>query len=96
MKIQNQVAAWASDNLPRKLQTVDAIAAKANDEMAELIRDVLTGQSRQKVGGEVADVVIPLYQLCQKLGLDLDYEVTKKLEILHTRRYDDEGKRIDL
>ena len=92
---QQSIAAWAKGALPSKLQTIDAITAKANDEMAELVRDILTGESRQKVGEEIADVVIPLFQLCQALGLDLLDQVDRKMAIVRARQYDADGKRVD-
>ena len=92
---QQSIAAWAKGALPSKLQTVDAITAKANDEMSELVRDILTGESRQKVGEEVADVVIPLFQLCQSLGLDLLEQVDRKMSIVRGREYTPDGKRVD-
>ncbi len=63
------------------------IAARANEEMAELIRALSADDSHPKAAEEVADVVIILCRLATYLGVNLWVEVERKMEINRQREW---------
>lgn len=57
------------------------VAARANEEMAELLRALSADDRHPKAAEEIADVVIILYQLARNLGTDLHDEIARKMAI---------------
>jgi NTP pyrophosphatase (non-canonical NTP hydrolase) len=55
------------------------VAARANEEMAELLRALTADDSHPKAAEEVADVVIILYRLATRLGVDLHELIVQKM-----------------
>lgn len=61
------------------------VAARANEEMAELLRALSANDNHPKAAEEVADIVIILYRLAERLGIDLHKEIDRKMEINRDR-----------
>jgi NTP pyrophosphatase (non-canonical NTP hydrolase) len=66
-------------------------AARANVEMAELLFALSKDDNHPKAAEEMADVVIVLYRLAERLGVDLHDEVDKKMRINRGREWVVEG-----
>src|SRR4051794_8490622 len=66
-------------------------AARANEEMAELIKAVIIDDRHPKLAEEMADIVIVLYRLATHLGVDLMEEVNKKMIINRNREWKLDG-----
>jgi NTP pyrophosphatase (non-canonical NTP hydrolase) len=59
--------------------SVPRIVGRANEEMAELVREATCDGDLEKVAEEAADVLILLYRLASKIGVDLHEEVDRKM-----------------
>jgi NTP pyrophosphatase (non-canonical NTP hydrolase) len=82
---QKTIAAWRVETFgtfPSPMR----MAARANEEMAELIR-ALSSDDETKAVEEVADVLIILYGVAERLGFDLHTEVDRKMVINRARRW---------
>lgn len=60
-------------------------AARALDEMAELIEALAADDRSDAAPSEIADVVIVLYSLAERLGVDLHEQVERKMAINRAR-----------
>lgn len=67
------------------------VAARANEEMAELLRAVTADATPDKIRDECADVVIILCRLCDRNGGDLWQEVERKMAINRAREWKLDG-----
>lgn len=63
------------------------VAARANEEMAELLRALTADDNHPKAAEEVADIVIILYRLATRLGIDLYDEIDRKMEVNRKREW---------
>jgi NTP pyrophosphatase (non-canonical NTP hydrolase) len=68
------------------------MAARANEEMAELLREIAAGSS-DKAAHECADIVILLFGMAEILGIDLLDAVDSKMCVNRLREWtlDDTG-----
>ncbi|MGH9560546.1 MAG: dATP/dGTP pyrophosphohydrolase domain-containing protein, partial [Terracidiphilus sp.] len=64
-----------------------SVAARANREMSELIQILARDDRHPKAAEEVADVVICLMRLSDRLGSDLLAEIDRKMQINRARRW---------
>jgi NTP pyrophosphatase (non-canonical NTP hydrolase) len=55
--------------------------------MAELLRALSADDNSAKAASEIADVVIVLYRLAWRLGVDLHDEIDKKMAINRARQW---------
>jgi NTP pyrophosphatase (non-canonical NTP hydrolase) len=62
-------------------------AARANAEMAELLREACGSADVDRIMDEVADVVIILYRLSSFLGRDIHEAIDRKMEINRRRTW---------
>jgi NTP pyrophosphatase (non-canonical NTP hydrolase) len=62
-------------------------ATRANEEMAELLTAIASGEEPEKIGEEAADVAILMHLICGRLGLDLTEQVTKKMAKNRARQW---------
>jgi NTP pyrophosphatase (non-canonical NTP hydrolase) len=83
---QASVTAWANETFGTAGSNA-RVAARANEEMAELLRALTADDSSDKAAAEVADVVIILYRLATRLGVDLLDEIDKKMAINRAREW---------
>lgn len=72
---QKTISDWASETFG-PVGSHLRVAARANEEMAELLRALTTGAPMDKVASEVADVMIVLFRLAERLGCDVEQELT--------------------
>lgn len=66
-------------------------AARANEEMAELLRCLTANDANPKAGEEMADVAIALYRLADRMGFDLEDEIDRKMAINRGRNWKLDG-----
>lgn len=77
---QHQISKWADETFGPPSSNA-RIAARANEEMAELLRALTADDNHEKAAEEIADVVIVLYRLMTHLGKDMNEEVARKMTI---------------
>lgn len=63
------------------------LAARANDEMAELLSELARDDNSPKAASEIADVVICLYRLAARMGVDVACAVDDKMAINRQRQW---------
>lgn len=78
------VAMWAQETFGEVRPFV--AAARANEEMAELLTATTLGDV-DKVGEELADVIIVLYHLAGSAGIDVQEEIDRKMRINRGRNW---------
>lgn len=83
---QESVTAWANETFGVAKSNA-RIAARANEEMAELLRALTADDANPAAAAEVADVVIVLYRLASYLGVDLMREIDAKMAINRARAW---------
>ena len=64
-----------------------SVAARANEEMAELLMGLAVDDEHPKALEECADIVIILYRLAERLGGDLHEAVNAKMAINRGRSW---------
>jgi NTP pyrophosphatase (non-canonical NTP hydrolase) len=67
------------------------VAARANEEMAELLRALSVDDVNPKAAEEIADILIVLYRLATRLGVDLQQQVNEKMAINRARTWSQDG-----
>lgn len=67
---QESIAAWIAETFGEEVSNA-RIVARANEEMAELLKCVTTDEDHPKIGEELADVAICLCRLGPRLGVDV-------------------------
>ena len=83
---QFQISNWADDTFGPASSNA-RVAARANEEMAELLRALTADDNHPKACEEVADVVIVLCRLATRMGFDLMDEVDRKMAINRSRTW---------
>ncbi|TJU79706.1 MAG: DUF550 domain-containing protein [Mesorhizobium sp.] len=63
------------------------VAARANEEMAELLRALTMDDNHPKAAEEAADIVIILYRLAHRMGCNLHDEINRKMAINRQRQW---------
>jgi len=89
METQDSVAAWTTVTFGSPEPIV--AAARANEEMAELLTAVAKTKPDDYVAEEMADVVIVLYQLASTMGLDLHEAIDQKMRKNRARKWIADG-----
>ncbi|MEE9159964.1 MAG: nucleotide pyrophosphohydrolase [Gammaproteobacteria bacterium] len=88
---QQSIAQWAN-NAFGPAARVERIAARANEEMAELLRAATVEPCElEAVAMEAADVVIVLYRLAHVCGFDLNDLINHKMTINRAREWKLDG-----
>lgn len=64
-----------------------SVAARANQEMAELLMALAVDDEHPKAVEEAADIVIVLFRLAERRGLDLMDEIDRKMAINRARKW---------
>lgn len=83
---QKTICDWAEETFG-PAPSLARIAARANEEMAELLRHATSGQAGEKLVEEAADVVIILYRIAENCGLDLLAAVDEKMVVNRAREW---------
>lgn len=91
METQASIANWSRQTFGEAL-TLATIAARANQEMAELIRKTTAPNTdHAAIAEECADVLIVLYRLVEACGFDMHEEVNRKMSINRQRTWHLDG-----
>ena len=88
---------WESDNIPEKLCLIHSEVSEALEEYREYnMKTILHDTTTKPIGfpSELADIVIRVLDLSEKLGIDLQKEIIKKYAYNLTRPYKHGGKRV--
>ncbi len=90
--IENQysISKWAVDTFGEAGSNASC-AARANAEMAELIQALASNDNHPNASAEVADVLICLYRLADRLDIDLHDAVDEKMAINRARKWKLDG-----
>jgi NTP pyrophosphatase (non-canonical NTP hydrolase) len=83
---QHTVSDWADATFGPASSNA-RVAARANEEMAELLRALTADDWHDKAAEEVADVVIVLCRLMTRLGRDMGEEIDRKMAINRKRQW---------
>lgn len=83
---QNTISQWAVDTFGFASSNA-RVAARANEEMAELLKLLTIDDSAPQAGEEIADIFIVLYRLAQRMGYDIQQEVDRKMVINRIRAW---------
>lgn len=86
METQQTISAWANDTFG-PASTNARVAARANEEMAELLRALTADDNHPKALEEAADVVIILYRLFERMGGSLSAEIDRKMSVNRGRAW---------
>jgi NTP pyrophosphatase (non-canonical NTP hydrolase) len=92
MMIENQfsIALWAEETFGKSTQLRSA--TRMNEEVAELLSKMSNATVIQsKIIEEVADIQITLYTLAERLMMNLDAEVQKKMVVNRNRKWKLDG-----
>lgn len=81
---QDSISIWANETFGAAGSNA-RVAARANEEMAELLRCLTADDNHPKAAEEIADVVIVLYRAAWRLGVDLHAEIDRKMAINRKR-----------
>ena len=84
------VAQWANEVFGPQSDTA-RVAARANEEMAELLRAATSGKSADEICAEAADVVIVLARMTDLIGINLWDAVEAKMVINRARVWKQDG-----
>jgi NTP pyrophosphatase (non-canonical NTP hydrolase) len=83
---QATIAQWANDTFGPAGSNA-RVAARANEEMAELLRALTADDNSPKAAEEVADVFIVLYRLAWRLGVDIHEVIDRKMQTNRAREW---------
>jgi rRNA maturation endonuclease Nob1 len=87
---QHTISAWADETFGNSGSNL-RVAIRANQEMAELLRELSFDDTNPKAPAEIADVVIVLSRLATRLGVDLQHEINQKMAINRQRTWTLDG-----
>lgn len=83
---QTTISTWATETFGDAGSNF-LVAARANVEMAELLRGLGANDNDPKALEECADVLIVLFRLADRMGGDLLAEVNRKMAINRKRQW---------
>lgn len=83
---QRSISNWANETFGPAGSNA-RVAARANEELAELLRALTADDEHPKAAEEVADTVIILYRLATRLGIDLHAEIDRKMAVNRAREW---------
>lgn len=86
MEDQFTVSLWAEQTFGPASSNA-RVAARANEEMAELLRALTADDTNPKAAEEIADIYIVLCRLATRLGADLHEQVQRKMAINRLRQW---------
>lgn len=87
---QASISSWAEETFGPVASNA-RVAARANEEMAELFRVLTIDDKSPMAAVEIADVVIVLYRLAARLGVDLHEAIDVKMAVNRSRKWDLDG-----
>jgi NTP pyrophosphatase (non-canonical NTP hydrolase) len=84
METQESVSKWSADTFG-DAGTNLRVAVRANEEMAELLRALSIKDDNPAAASEIADVMIVLYRLAQRMGINVQEQIDLKMVINRSR-----------
>lgn len=87
---QETISDWAEETFGPAGSNA-RVAARVNEEMAELLRALTADDQHPKAGEECADILICLYRLATRLGIDLHQAVDAKMTVNRARLWAHDG-----
>lgn len=84
------IAQWGTETFG-DAASVKAYAVRAQEELAELIEAIESGEPNQNIAYEAADVTILLHRVTGTLGLELYDAVDEKMAINRKREWRPDG-----
>ena len=84
--LQRSISEWAEATFGPVGSNL-SVATRANKEMAELLQALSSDDRNPEAIEEMADVVMCLCRLADRMGIDLESEVKKKLAINKQREW---------
>jgi NTP pyrophosphatase (non-canonical NTP hydrolase) len=87
---QESITKWANETFGLSTSNM-RVAARANEEMAELLRALSVDDQNQKALDECADVFIVLCRVVSNLGGDFQELIDRKMEINRARTWNLDG-----
>lgn len=87
MENQKTISAWSQETFGDAGSNA-VVAARARREMAELLRALTHDDNSQLAASEIADTVIVLYRLADRMGFDMHAEIDRKMAVNRTRRWE--------
>lgn len=87
---QDSISEWANETFGPSGSNM-RVAARANEEMAELLRALATEDDHPKALEEIADIFIVLYRLAWRLGGNVHAEIDRKMAINRARKWNLDG-----
>ena len=90
MENQQSISEWAEETFG-PVSTNARVAARANEEMAELLRALTCEDSSPKAPSEIADIFIVVYRLAQRMHTDIHAEIDRKMSINRKRAWNKDG-----
>jgi len=86
METQSTINQWCEDTFG-PVGSNYSVAERADEEMIELLDALHQNDNDSTAGEECADIVIILYRLCERLGVNLLDEVDRKMKINRQRKW---------
>ena len=83
---QRTITRWAQETFGAP-SSLERVAARANEEMAELLRVMTAGGNPTDIVTEAADVMIVPYRLADLMGHDLHIAIDAKMAINRKRTW---------
>lgn len=87
---QYTIGKWALDTFGEPASNL-RIAIRANEEMAELLRELSLNEDSVKAASEVADIFIVLYQVANRMDFDVHAEIDRKMQVNRARKWELDG-----
>ncbi|CAN7395265.1 MazG-like family protein [Neorhizobium sp. LjRoot104] len=86
VETQTTINEWISETFGEAGSNI-SVAARANQEMAELIMKLAVDDNDREAIEEVADVVIVLYRLVHRFDADMAAQIDRKMTINRARKW---------
>lgn len=90
IETQKTISDWADQTFGRVHSDIE-IAARANQEMAELLKELAMNDDSNKAVEEIADIVIVLYRLVEYRNRNLGDAIDAKMAINRARTWKLDG-----
>ena len=90
IELQKEISKWAEATFGSVGSNM-SVATRANKEMSELLQSLTEDDWSPKAAEEVADVVMVLMRLADRMGFSVEAEVQRKLAINKSRQWKLDG-----
>lgn len=90
IETQKSISDWALETFGEAPSNL-SIAVRANEEMAEVLACLSRDDNDTHAVEEVADVIITLCRMFERLGIDINAEINRKMTVNRSREWDLDG-----